>query len=113
MATFPSVEAYLDSLPAETRRVLEELRGTILGLLPDCVEVISYNIPAVQVDSRTVVFYAGWKKHVSVYPAPEDDPVLARDLVPYAGGKGTLRFPLDQPLPHELIARVVRHLAGP
>ncbi len=111
MATkFTSVEDYLDSLAPEVRSAVEAVRTTILAALPGGTDAISYNMPTVNVQGRRIVHYAGWKAHVSLYPAPEDDEELERDLAPYVAGRGTLKFPLGQPLPHELITRVVQRL---
>ena len=108
---FSSVEDYLDSFPADVRQALEELRSVILQTVDGAQETISYNIPTVRVDGRPVVHYAGWKQHLSLYPVPEGDEDLAREVAPYVAGKGTLKFPLDEPLPRDLVARVARHLS--
>lgn len=106
---FTSVEDYLDSLDPEVRSVLEEVRATIHGAVPDGEDAISYNIPTLKIGERRIVHYAGWKQHISLYPAPDDED-LQTELAPYAAGKGTLKFPLDQPLPHALIARIAQRL---
>jgi uncharacterized protein YdhG (YjbR/CyaY superfamily) len=80
--------------------------------VPEGEDAISYNMPTLTLGGRRIVHYAGWKKHVSLYPAPEDDGALGRDLAPYSAGKGTLKFPLAEPMPHELIARIVQRLSG-
>jgi uncharacterized protein YdhG (YjbR/CyaY superfamily) len=108
---FTSVEDYLDSFPPDVRRALEEIRATILGAVDGAVETISYNIPTVRVDGRPVVHYAGWKQHLSLYPVPAGDEDLVRELAPYVAGKGTLKFPLDQPIPHDLVVRIARQLS--
>ena len=108
---FTSVEDYLDSLEPEVRSALEEVRATIHAALPDGEDAISYNIATVKLGDRRVVHYAGWKKHISLYPAPEDDEDLGREMAPYVAGKGTLKFPLGQPMPHGLIARIVQRLS--
>ncbi len=107
---FSSVEDYLDSLAPDVRSAVEEVRAIVREAVPDGEETISYNIPTIRRDGRAVVHFAGWKKHVSIYPVPEADGDLARELAPYAGAKGTLKLPLDQPLPRELVARVARAL---
>lgn len=108
---FATVEDYLGSLEPEAREVLESVRATIHAALPGAQDTISYNMPTVVIEGRRVVHYAAWKHHVSLYPAPED-PDLADELAPYAGGKGTLKFPFDQPVPHDLVARVVQSLSA-
>ncbi len=108
---FDSVQQYLDSFPEETREVLHRVTGSIRSVIPDSDEVISYDIPTFRLEGRPVVHLAGWKKHISLYPAPAAQGDLAEALAPYRSGKGTLRFPLDQEIPYELIERVVALLA--
>ncbi len=110
---FSSVEEYLDSFPPDVRSALEEMRAAILGAVDGAQESISYNIPTVRVDGRPVVHYAGWKQHLSLYPVPAGDEDLARELGPYVAGKGTLKFPLDQPIPRDLVARIAKQLSTP
>lgn len=107
---FTSVEDYLGSLDPEVRDVLEEVRATLHAAVPDGQDTISYNIPTLRIGERRIVHYAGWKRHISLYPAPDDEDLQA-ELAPYAAGKGTLKFPVDKPLPHGLIARVAQRLS--
>ncbi|MEV6067258.1 DUF1801 domain-containing protein [Nocardia sp. NPDC052001] len=100
-----NVDEYIAGFPAETREVLERVRATIREALPEGTEVISYQIPALRVDSKVVVFFAGWKKHISVYPVPVGDTAYARAIEPYQTGRGTLKFLLDKPIPYELIGQ--------
>jgi uncharacterized protein YdhG (YjbR/CyaY superfamily) len=106
---FATVEDYLASLAPEVRTRLEEVRAILHENLPGAEDTISYNMPTLVLDGRRVVHYAGWKKHVSLYPLPADED-LADELAPYTSGKGTGKFPLDRPLPRDLVARVVRRL---
>ena len=111
---FASVDVYLDSLPAEVRDAVVELRAVLYDAVPGAEDAISYNMPAITRDGRRVVHYAGWKKHVSIYPVPDLGPAdadLERELAPYLAGKGTLKFPLDQALPRELVTRVAQLLS--
>ncbi len=110
---FDSVQQYLDSFPPETREVLHRVTGSIRSVIPDSDEVIGYDIPTFRLEGRPVVHLAGWKHHVSLYPAPAGDAALDADLAPYRSGQSTLRFPLDQEIPYELIERVVAALAEP
>ena len=107
---FGSVEDYLDSLDPEVRRVLEDVRATIRAAVPDGVEAITYNIPTLKIGERRIVHYAGWKKHISLYPVPDDED-LARELGAYVAGRGTLKFPLDAPVPLDLISRIAKRLS--
>jgi len=108
---FATVEDYLDSLAPDVRTALEAVRATIHDALPAGADVVSYNMPTLMLGDRRIVHYAGWKKHLSLYPAPEADEDLRREMAPYVAGKGTLKFSLGKPLPHDLIARIVQRLS--
>jgi uncharacterized protein YdhG (YjbR/CyaY superfamily) len=105
MPTFATVDEYIESFPPETRSILEEVRAAMRRGAPQAGERISYGIPTLTLDDRYVIYFAGWKRHISIYPVPEGDAALRRDLEPYRAAKGTLRFPLDAPMPYELIER--------
>jgi len=106
-----TVEEYIGSFPEDVQAVLREVRRRILSVVPEAGETISYQIPAMTLNGRNLVHFAAWKHHVSLYPVPDADPALAAELAPHLAGKGTLRFPLDQPIPGGLIERVVMLLA--
>ena len=105
---FASVDEYIASFPADARAVLENIRRAILGAVPGAGEAISYRIAAITLDGFPVLYFAGWKRHVSVYPVPAADADLARRLEPYRSAKSTLKFPLSEPVPYELIAEIAR-----
>jgi uncharacterized protein YdhG (YjbR/CyaY superfamily) len=107
---FDTVQEYLDSFHDDTKKVLRRVQQSVRSVIPDSDEVISYGIPTYRLEGRPVVHFAGWKKHVSVYPVPDADEATEAALAPYRAGKGTLQFPLDQPVPYELIERVVAAL---
>lgn len=108
---FPSVDAYLAAQPQGA--VLAQVRVAILAAVPDAEEAIAYNMPAYRLGpKRTVFYFAGWKKHWSLYPATEG--MLAAfddELAAYEVEKGTIRFPYAEP-PTDLIARLARFRAG-
>jgi uncharacterized protein YdhG (YjbR/CyaY superfamily) len=105
---FASVDAYLAAQPPEARAVLERVRAALRRALPHAEEVISYQIPAYRAEGGVVIFFAGWARHFSLYPATEGVvSALAAELEPYeVNHKGTVRFPLDRPVPEELIVRI-------
>jgi uncharacterized protein YdhG (YjbR/CyaY superfamily) len=111
-ADFKSVDDYLAGHSEEARAVLRRVRSTIRKALPGAEEAISYQIPAYRLDGGYVVYFAGWKQHYSLYPAT-DHLVAAfqNDLAPYDVSKGTIRFPLSQPVPVRLIERIAKFLA--
>jgi uncharacterized protein YdhG (YjbR/CyaY superfamily) len=103
------VAAYLASLSPEARRRLEKLRATILAAAPGAVEGFSYGVPAIRVGGKPVVCYAAAKAHDSLFPM--SGAVMrsfAADLKTYDTSKGTIRFSLDQPLPVQLVRRIVK-----
>ncbi|NEA30075.1 DUF1801 domain-containing protein [Streptomyces sp. SID13031] len=108
MATsdFQSVDEYIASFPAEVQVILEQVRQTIHGVVPAAGEKISYQIPTITLDGKQLMYFSGWKKHISVYPIPPVEGELAAALEPYLAGKGTLKFPLAEPIPYDLIARL-------
>ena len=110
--TATDVDEYVAALPGATAAVVAELRTRIRSLVPDGEECISYGIPTIDLDGKHVVHFAGFKNHVSVYPLVDTDPELEAALAPYRGGRGTAKFPLDQPLPYDLIEQMVRFLVA-
>ena len=106
------VSRYIAGFPREVRPVLERVRATIRNALPGSDEAIAYNIPAFKVGGRVVIYLAGWKAHYSLYPSTNTLLEAFKDeLAPYASGRGTIRFPLAEPVPARLIARVVKFRA--
>jgi uncharacterized protein YdhG (YjbR/CyaY superfamily) len=104
---FATVDDYIRSFPEDVRATLERVRRTIRAVVPTGDEVISYEIPTVRLDGKYLVYFAGWKHHVSVYPIPAGDEAFQRDLAPYRAGKGTAKFALNRPVPYDLITRLV------
>ena len=108
MAKHASVDDYMAGLPEDRRSVMEDLRRTIRAAAPDATEAISYNMPAFRLDGRFLVSYEAFKRHYSLFPwsdAMVEE--LGEELRPYAVGKGTIRFPADEPLPLDLVTRIV------
>jgi uncharacterized protein YdhG (YjbR/CyaY superfamily) len=103
---FQSVDEYIASFPADVQVVLEQVRGTIHGVVAGAGEKISYQIPTITLDGTSLLYFSGWKKHISLYPIPAVEGELATAIEPYLAGKGTLKFPLAQPIPYELIGRL-------
>jgi uncharacterized protein YdhG (YjbR/CyaY superfamily) len=103
-----SVDEYIGGFPQSTQEILAKIRSTIHEQIPEASERISYAIPAFALNGKTLVYFAGWKGHVSLYPLPWGDEELQAEMAPYMGGKGTLKFPLAQPIPYALIAKIVQ-----
>jgi len=106
---FKSVDEYIASRPEDIRNVLERVRSTIRRAVPATEEVISYQIPAYKLHGARLLYFAGWKQHYSLYPVTDELLAAFKDeLAPYHVSKGTLRFPLSQPVPVKLIARIAK-----
>ena len=109
---FKSVEEYIATHPRDVQAVLRRVRSTIRKALPGADEVISYQIPSYKLHAGYVVYFAGWKQHYSLYPASARlVAAFKNDLAPYEVSKGTIRFPLGEPVPIRLIERVAKFLA--
>ena len=104
----PAVDAYIAAFPSAVRTRLTQVRRTIRTAAPKATEVISYRIPAYRMNGM-LVFFAGFKQHIGLFPPVRGDARLEKAVAKYAGPKGNLRFPYDEPLPLALIARIVRH----
>ncbi len=104
------IDEYISSFPKHTQKVLKQLRATIRKAAPQAEEVISYGIPAFKMNG-IVVYFAAHSKHIGMYPKPSGSEALKKELSAYKGGKGTIRFPLDKPLPLALITRFVKFRA--
>jgi uncharacterized protein YdhG (YjbR/CyaY superfamily) len=106
MAT--SVDDYIAEFPADVQEILQQVRQTILAAVPNAGEKISYQIPTITMDDKALLYFSGWKQHISVYPIPAADETLATALAPYRSGKGTLKFPLNKPIPYDVISRLAQ-----
>jgi len=101
-----SVDGYIAAFPPAVQEILRKVREVVRGAAPDAEEVISYRMPAYKLHG-VLVYFAAFKAHIGLYPPVSGDAALQAEAAPYAGEKGNLRFPLDQPIPYALIARIV------
>ena len=104
-----TVAGYIAQMPPPARRALKRLRTAIKAAAPGITERISYRIPTFDLDGRYLLYIAAFREHVSVYPVTAG--MLARHgkaIAPYRAGKGTLRFPLDEPIPIDLVTRLAK-----
>ena len=108
---FSSHEEYFASVATEVRPLLILIQNQVEALLPGATRCIGYNIPAFRA-KRVFFYFAAFKKHIGIYPPVNEDAALIEELAPYRGVKGNLSFPLNQPLPLELIGRVALALYG-
>ena len=111
---FKSVDEYIASQPAAVQSILGRVRSTIRKAVPAAEEVISYKMPTYKLHGGPVLYFAGWKQHYSLYPATARVVAAFKDeLAPYEVNKGTIRFPLSEPVPVNLIGRIAKRRRPP
>jgi uncharacterized protein YdhG (YjbR/CyaY superfamily) len=103
---FATIDEYISSFPEDVQIILEQVRRTIRNVVPTVEETISHQIPTVTLNGRYLVYFAAWKHHIGLYPIPVADEAFEQELAPYRAAKGTVRFPLREPIPYEVIERL-------
>jgi len=103
---FATVDDYIGSFPEDIQLILAEVRRTIRNAAPGSVETISYQMPTIVLDGKSLVHFAAWNHHIGLYPLPTAYPAIEQEVAPYDTDKGTARFPLREPIPYELIGRL-------
>lgn len=113
---YKSVGEYIDSQPEQTKKALLELKECVLKVEPNATELLNYNIPAYALiengKREQQIMIAGYKKHVGLYPHPTTMEKFEPELTEYKCGKGSVQFPLDKPLPKDLIIRMIKYRKG-
>ena len=104
---FRTVDEYLAGFPPSTKKMMQELRTAIKQAAPEAEEVISYNMPAYKLKG-VLVYFAGYKGHIGFYPLPSAIEAFKKELAAYEQSKGTVRFPLDEPLPVKIVTKLVK-----
>ncbi len=102
-----NIDEYISGFPDEIRLLLEEVRKTIRNAAPEATEAISYQMPTFRLNGN-LVHFAAFKNHIGLYPAPTGIETFSKELSAYKGGKGSVQFPISEPLPLDLITRIVR-----
>ena len=105
-----SIDEYIAGFPQDVQDKLEKIRSTIKTAAPDAVETISYRMPTFTLKGN-LVHFAAFKRHIGFYPTPTATAKFQRELSAYKGAKGSVQFPLDQPIPFALISKVVKFRA--
>lgn len=105
-AGFSTIDEYIAQFPQDIQRILQELRVTIRAAAPDASEKISYQMPTFFLNGN-LVHFAVQKKHIGFYPAPSGIAAFQQELTAYKSSKGAVQFPIDQPLPLDLVRRIV------
>ncbi len=103
-----TIDGYIAEFPKDVQAILQKVRRTIKKVAPSAQETISYQIPTFTLKGKYLIYFAGYKKHIGIYPVPAGNAAFKKEMAPYVAGKGTLRFPLDKPFPFGLITKIVK-----
>jgi len=104
---YTTIDEYIKTFPENVQKILEKVRQTIKKAAPDAAEAISYRMPTFKLKGKNLVHFAAFKNHIGFYPIPSGIEAFKEELSVYKQGKGSVQFPLDQPIPYELISRIV------
>ena len=108
MIKYKTVDEYIASFPADIQTLLNKMRETIRKSAPGADESISYGMPAYKTNKKPLVYFAGFGKHIGFYATPTGHAEFADELSKYKQGKGSVQFPIDKPLPLDLVSRIVK-----
>ena len=103
-----NIDEYIAQFPQDVQEILQELRATIRAAAPEAEETISYQMPPFKLKGN-LVYFAAYKNHIGFYPAPRGIEAFKQELSAYKGGKGSVQFPIDKPLPLDLISKIVHY----
>jgi uncharacterized protein YdhG (YjbR/CyaY superfamily) len=107
-AQYKTIDEYIKTFPPEIQSILEKIRQTIRKAAPEAVEAISYQMPTFKLNGN-LVHFAAYKDHIGFYPAPTGIESFEKESKQYIKGKGTLQFPLDKPIPYDLVEKIVKY----
>ena len=105
---YNSIDEYIAGFPQHTQQVLEQIRTAIKKAVPEAEETISYAIPAFNLRGRYLIYFAGYTNHIGLYPVPRKNEAFKEKLADFKGGVGTAQFPLNKPIPLDLIIEIVQ-----
>ncbi len=105
---YATIDEYIRSFPENIQNILEKMRQTIRKAAPDVVEAISYQMPTFKLNGKNLVHFAAFKNHIGFYPTSSGIEAFKKVLTDYKGSKGTVQFPLDKPVPFDLVEKIVK-----
>jgi uncharacterized protein YdhG (YjbR/CyaY superfamily) len=103
-----TIDSYIKSFPENVQIMLKQIRAVIIENAPEATENFAYQMPAYKIYGKPLVYFAGFKNHIGFYATPTGHAEFSKELSKYKQGKGSVQFPLDKPLPLDLIARIVK-----
>ena len=104
---FKTIDEYIQTFPKDVQVILEKMRLTIRKAAPEAVEAISYQMPTFKLNGKNLVHFAAWKNHIGFYPTPSGTVAFQKEILQYKFAKGSVQFPLDKPIPFDLVERIV------
>lgn len=104
---FKTMDEYIKTFPEDVQGILEKMRQTIGKAAPEATEAISYQMPTFKLNGKNLVHFAAWKNHIGFYPTPSGTEAFKKELSRYKGAKGSVQFPLEEPIPYDLVKKVV------
>ncbi len=110
-AQFKTIDEYIKASPKDVQSILQRLRLTIQKAAPEAIETISYQMPTFKLNGKGLVYFAAFKNHIGFYPIPSGIEAFKKELSRYKQGKGSVQFPIDKPIPYDLVRRIVRFRA--
>ena len=108
---FKTIDEYINTFPKDIQSILEKMRRTIRKAAPEAVEAISYQMPTFKLNGKNLVHFAAYKNHIGFYPIPSGIEAFKQELSPYKQGKGSVQFPIDKPIPYDLVEKIVKYRA--
>ena len=107
-----TIDACIKSLPSETREILQKIREIGRKVVPESTEAVSYGMPTLKLNGKNFFHFCGFKNHIGVYPAIDEEDSKIPELKKYRTGKGTFQFKLSEPIPYDLIEKMIKYRAG-
>ncbi len=106
---FRTIDDYIKTFPNDVQSILEKMRQTIKKAAPEAVEAISYQMPTFKLNGKNLVHFAAFKNHIGFYPIPSGIEAFKKELSSYKQGKGSVQFPIDKPIPYDLVEKIVKY----
>jgi uncharacterized protein YdhG (YjbR/CyaY superfamily) len=104
-----TMDEYIKTYPKDVQSILEKMRQAIRKAAPEAVEVISYQMPTFKLNGKNLVYFAAFKNHIGFYPIPSGIEAFKKELSSYKQGKGSVQFPMNKPIPYDLVKKIVKY----
>jgi uncharacterized protein YdhG (YjbR/CyaY superfamily) len=106
---YENIDEYIKSFPANIQQILQQIRQTIRKAAPEVVETIAYQMPTFRLNGKNLVHFAAFKNHIGFYPTPSGIESFEKELSPFVRSKGAVQFPLNKPVPYDLVEKIVNY----